>query len=129
MPAVVNREGPRFRGFVDTDMGASQVGEAFHAGNWLSVGSHQEWTGLNSPEGEISFEGSNNSTNGTDGNWRPITIEISNQPDGTTNAGGELTDLTDVPWEWIRPIYTRAGGGAGAKLNQWFTGKGRSETY
>jgi hypothetical protein len=118
MPAVANNEGPRFKGFDAQSMAATVVGAAFHLWIWASAGAHSEWTG---GTGTISFEGSNNSTNGIDGNWRPITITITNQPAGV--AGGELTDLTGVPWEWVRPVYTRASGTG--VLNLWFTGKGR----
>jgi hypothetical protein len=71
-----------------------------------NLGAEISWTGT--PTGTLKFQGSNSSTNGTDGNWYDLSVTFGSQPAGS--ASGLLIDLNQVPFKFVRLVYTRSSG-------------------
>lgn len=125
MPTLVNNRGPNFVAGISTaDMSADFVSDAFRSGDWLSTSVQIEWPATGTPVGVFSFEASNNSTNGVDGDFRPVTLTVDNQPDG--DADGLIVDFETMPWVYVRAVYDRTSGGAGAVPVITFFGKGKA---
>lgn len=104
-------------------MTSALVSDAFKCGLWLTTSAQIEWPVTGTPVGSFAWKGSNNSTDGVNGNWRPITLTADKQPTGA--ADGDLVDFSSEPWLWIRCEYTPVSGGAGALPTVTFLGKRR----
>jgi hypothetical protein len=125
MSTLVNNRGPIFVAGISTaDMGSSFTSDAFRSGDWLSTAVQLEWPATGTPIGVFSFEASNDSTNGIDGHFRPVTLSVDNQP--ASVADGDLVDFTSMPWVFVRAKYVRTSGGAGAVPTITFFGKGKA---
>ncbi len=72
------------------------------------------------PVGVVSFDVSNDSTNGVDGIWVPYTITLSTQPAATANKFG--VSISDLGYVWIRAVYTATTGTGQLKIT--VVGKG-----
>lgn len=127
MSALANNSGPLFQASWTggTDMTSTLTSSAFRCGDWLSTSVHVEWPSTGSPVGAFSYQASNDSDDGIDGHWRPVSLTVDVQPSGS--AGGDLVDFTSMPWRWIQAVYTPSSGGTGALPSIWFFGKGNGK--
>ena len=88
----------------------------------LKLASYQaKWSGT--PTGTFKVEASNDRDpdRNADANWVEVTLDRPPaNPAGS--ASGWLLDLTDLPFAWVRLVYTNASGTG--TLDAWFHGRG-----
>jgi hypothetical protein len=125
MSTLVNNRGPEFKaGWSAANMSTALTSDAFRCGDWLSTSIQLQWPTTGTPVGVFSYEASNDSTNGVDGRFLPVTITVDKQPSGP--ADGDLVDFQGMPWKFIRAKYAPTSGGVDAVPEIFFLGKGKA---
>lgn len=93
----------RYQSMVNSSMAASIVGTETNISYGDNVGVQFVWTGT-APVGVGGMEASND--NGL--TWTPMTFSPS--PAITGNSGNLLLSANNVPYQKVRPVYTRTSG-------------------
>lgn len=75
--------------------------------NWTSISYDLSWTGT--PTGTFTVWVTNKDVPDltSDADWKQLSLTTAiTQPAGT--ASGDIVDITDIPYKWIRPKYVNA---------------------
>lgn len=109
-----------FHTLVDESMGASFTSEPTNALNQDNIGIQISWTSADAV-GSIAIEASIDWDHRLEtGNFYPLTFDpVLDQP--SSNNGGYLVNLNQLPYTWYRISYTRSSGTG--VFNAWITSK------
>jgi hypothetical protein len=91
-------------------MGATVSGTGVDIAGFNEVGMVSTYTGT--PTGTFSFEVSNDSTDGVNGTWAPITADkgTATAPNGAGAGNLWAVQFAPIAFRWIRASFTRSAG-------------------